>query len=114
LACMKNDFLVEQKVNEALESLDGMQRASANPFLFTRVWQRVSADNNPWERVASFLARPVFAVAVLVFFLSVNIWAASKKSQVTLASKQQVAEQLFASEYSAPGFNLMPEQNADR
>lgn len=111
---MKKETLVNRKVEEALESLDGMQRASANPFLFTRIQQLLKERNSPWEKVASFLARPAFAVMVVAVFVSVNIWAATKRNEVNMAKSQQVSEQMLASEYSSPNFNLMPEQNTDR
>jgi hypothetical protein len=111
---MKKELNIEKRVNEALNSLDGVQRATSNPFLFTRIQQRLAAKNSPWEKAATFLARPVFAVAIIAVFLTVNIWAANKKSQVNLATKQQMAEQLFASEYSGVNYNLVPELNPDK
>lgn len=111
---MKRESLVTRKVEEALNSLDGLQRAAANPFLFTRIQQRLQESNSRWEKVAAFVARPAFAVAVVAVFVSINIWAASKKNEVNMATSQQNSEQMLASEYSSPNFNLMPEQNIDR
>lgn len=64
----------EQKIQRTLDSLDGMQRASAGPFFYTRVSaalqkQRVTA----WDRISNLISRPVVAIATVCVVLAVNM-----------------------------------------
>jgi hypothetical protein len=65
---MKN---IQQLVDETLNSLDGVQRAEANPFLYTKIEQKLK---NRYEPSASYQRKlmPVLAVA-LVLFISLNV-----------------------------------------
>lgn len=64
------------RMNEILQSMDGISRANAPAFLATRVRARLQQTEQPvlsiWDRTANWLARPgVFATA-LVLILAVN------------------------------------------
>ena len=64
---------IERKVQETLESLDGIQRAEPRPYFYTRVMARLQKDEKTiWETMGSFLARPAVAVAGLCFILIFN------------------------------------------
>lgn len=110
---MKNDQALQQWVDQALESADGLPRAAANPFLFTRIQQRIREKNSPWEKVTSFIARPAFAAAIVISFLAANIYVANKEKQERLAKEKQTNEQMFAAEYSTSS-NLSNELNPNR
>lgn len=60
---------IEQLVDETLNSLDGMQRAAANPFLYTRIEQKIKGR---YSMVYHRKLMPVLAVA-LVLFISLNV-----------------------------------------
>jgi len=69
---MKKD--IEQKVQEALDSLDGIQRAEPQPYFYTRLIARLQKDEKTvWETMGSFLARPAVAVAGLFLILILNV-----------------------------------------
>jgi hypothetical protein len=110
---MKNKQQLEQWVEEAMNSFDGANRATANPFLFTRIQERLRQQNSPWEKVANFIAKPAFAFAVVVLFLSANFYVASQEKADKLAREKQHNEQLFASEYTTSS-NLSNELNPNR
>jgi hypothetical protein len=64
---------LEKKIQQALESLDGIQRAEPRPFFYTRVIGRLQAgEKTIWETMGSFLSRPVVAVAGLCVILILN------------------------------------------
>ena len=66
---------IDRKVKEALESLDGIQRAEPGPWFFTRLQARLERnENNVWESTGRFLSRPVIAVAGLFLVLTINIF----------------------------------------
>src|SRR5690349_15996006 len=70
---MKQRNDMEKRVEEALGSLDGIQRAEPQPWLFSRVKARmIQEEKTPWGTIGSFLARPAIAIAGLCFILVLN------------------------------------------
>jgi hypothetical protein len=67
---------IQQQIEQTLQSLDGVKRAQANPFLFTRIKARMNKKANGWEEgIFSFVSKPVIAVAILLLVMAVNGWA---------------------------------------
>jgi len=66
---------IQQEIGQTLQSLDGLKRAEANPFLFTRIKARMDRKANVWERTFSFISKPAIAVAIVVVVMAVNGWA---------------------------------------
>jgi uncharacterized membrane protein YdfJ with MMPL/SSD domain len=78
---MSNNDHINQLVNQALNSADGAERASAKPFLFTRI--QAAMQRRPetfWERAGRFIARPSVAIAGLCLVLAVNLAAVVNSS----------------------------------
>lgn len=102
--------------DQVLESLDGMQRAQANPFLFTRVMARLEAETNGWERVAGWLSKPAFAFSAVVLFMAVNasvlLWSQNDR-EVAVAQKL-TAEQALAAEFSNTQTYALVEVNEEK
>lgn len=101
--------------NDVLASVDGIQRAQANPFLYTRVMARLQADNNGWERAAGLLSRPAFALSAVVVFIAINagvLFWSQNEEETSLAQKQTV-EQALASEFSYTQTYALVEVNDD-
>jgi hypothetical protein len=71
---------IQQEIEQTLQSLDGLKRAEANPFLFTRIKARMDRKTNVWERTFSFISKPAIAVAIVVVVMAVNGWALWDKS----------------------------------
>ena len=97
---MKDKKHIGQEVEKTLNSLDGVQRATATPYLFTRVQSRLEKDErNFWSVALGFISRPRVALAATfvticvstVIFLSVS----SEPSPTT-----GEGEQIFANEYN--------------
>lgn len=53
---MEDDFL-NKKVDEVMQSMDGIRRAAPRPFLFTRLEARMQNERNVWNKLTSFVAR---------------------------------------------------------
>lgn len=89
-------------IEEVLNSLDGAERARANPFLYTRIAARLEKKNTTWEKAAYWLGKPVFAVATISIFLAINIsvimWDQKQSSEAM--ALQKTSEQLLASEFT--------------
>ena len=95
---MKN---IQQLVDETLNSLDAVERAEANPFLYTKIEQRLK---NRYEPSGSYQRKlmPVLAVA-LVLFISVNVVSYFKVSTTDVSSTSKSASsgiENFANEYN--------------
>lgn len=64
---------IQQKIEEALKSLDGIQRAEPSPFFYTRLMARIEKkERNVWETLSGVVSRPVVAFATLVLILFLN------------------------------------------
>lgn len=111
---MNHNTPQEQWVNEALSSLDGVQRAQANPFLYTRIREKMNAPLSVWEKLSGFLARPAFAVMAGVFFIAINVYVATRQQEEKLVVQQQASEQMFAAEYAANDLMNTSEPNPNR
>ena len=105
---MKQKKDIERRVEDTLNSLDGMQRAEPQPWLFSRVKGRlVQEEKTAWGAVGSFLSRPVIAVAGLCLILMLNgflLLNQEKESSTTIFTSQNEqpldSESLIASSSS--------------
>ena len=102
---MKNNW--EQQAENALESLDGLQRASVNPFLYTRIMARIERQQNKWAKIAGFISRPVIALSTTLLFIGVNAWVVIKHplSKPVVKSAMET-EQAFEPEYANINYSL--------
>lgn len=114
---MKQQREIDKKVEQALNSLDGIRRAEAQPWLFARVTALLQKESEeektPWGTVSSILARPVVAVAGLFLILFLNGMFLFKqeenKAGVVLTEELQPSdsESLIASSSSFEYENLV-------
>lgn len=105
----------EEWSDQVIESLDGIERAKSNPFLFTRIMAKLDAKEGNWEKAAYWISRPSFAVVATLLFLTINIFAAFKGEQekkIVLAKSN--TEQLLATEFSPEVQYTLFELNEDK
>jgi hypothetical protein len=94
---------IPQEVEKTLESLEGIQRAEANPFLFTRIKAKMQRQqDNVWEKVFFFINRPAIAIAVVLLVMGINmlaVWGSgANESLATDTGSANVSE--IANEYN--------------
>jgi hypothetical protein len=91
---------IQQEIEQTLQCLDGVKRAEANPFLFTRIKARMAKKDSVWERTFSFISRPVIAMAIVVLVMAVNGWAllGSNSNDNVIGDSANVSE--LANEYN--------------
>jgi hypothetical protein len=93
---------IEKHIEETLNSLEGMHRAEANPFIFTRIQARLSARRNVFDKIIAVAGKPAFALAILFIVLVSNVSVMLQSS--TFNSAEQALEQsnqlAVAEEYS--------------
>ena len=93
----KND--IDKRVEETLNSLDGMRRAEANPFLYTRIKARLQQPRSGLERLILLAGKPAFAFLVLVIVLATNLMVMLKGTAEASAVKQEQTQFAVADEY---------------
>jgi hypothetical protein len=94
------------KTHAALESLDGMQRAEAPPFLLTRIQAAldtpvpqvpVSAGN----RLLALLGRPVVAIGCAVAIIALNALLIFNRAKESDTASGNTGSELVANAYNA-------------
>ena len=98
---MKNDENIAQRIEHALNSIDGLKRATPKAFLFTRIQARL--DNiikSRWENTALFISRPLVMALGLCLIITVNISVIiMKNSSKDALTERSVTSVLDEDEY---------------
>ncbi|MFC4263156.1 hypothetical protein ACFOWM_09720 [Ferruginibacter yonginensis] len=65
---------INEKIEAAMQSLDGITQAAPAPFLLTRLQSAIAQQENPtvWMRIASFLSKPAVAFSAIAVVVSLN------------------------------------------
>ncbi len=71
---MNNEPKKIADADRIIHSLDGINRAVADPHLYTRILSGLIKEENWWTRMASFLSRPVVAWALVLVMAGSNLW----------------------------------------
>lgn len=83
---------IEQKADEALESISHIKRADAPPFLFGRIEAKMQQRHaGVWEKLYLWLSKPSIALAALCLFLLVNAGILFWTSQFTPQDRPEFA-----------------------
>ena len=76
LSVMKHKNDIEKRAEEVLNSINGIRRATPEPWFFSRVKARLSIDQaeekTVWGALGSFLSKPGVAIAGLCVILLFN------------------------------------------
>ena len=66
--------IFDNKIDAALKSLDGIAKASPQPFLLTRINARLNnaTDETVWSQIAFYLKKPLVCGVALLLLLFVN------------------------------------------
>ena len=97
---MEDNSYIQQKAEEALNSLDGIQRAAPAPYFFTRLSARMERnEKNIWEKFGTFISRPTVAFATICFILVLNTMALFKRDAAVKSVVAEPSEQTFNNAY---------------
>jgi uncharacterized membrane protein YdfJ with MMPL/SSD domain len=80
---------MNRKIEEAMHSFDGIEKASPAPFFFTRLEARMQNQKSIWEQFSSFVAKPLVAFACICLIIMINAAVIFSSSN----SKNNVDEQ---------------------
>lgn len=96
----------QNEIENIFNSLDGIQRAVAKPFMHTRVQARLrNEEKNVWSKISAFIVRPVVAFATVIIILVLNYFivkndnAASQDSTTIVNSSNSASELLQNDSY---------------
>jgi len=65
---------ISKLIDEALASVDSVNRAEAKPFLLTRIHARMAKETESvWEKAGWFITRPAVAFSGLCMFILINL-----------------------------------------
>ena len=89
---------IQNEVELTLNSLDGLKRAEASPFFFTRLTARMeSAPLSVWTRAFAFLSQPAVSLSLLFFFLLLNgylVFSSLQENEEAGSTQDYVAQQI--------------------
>ncbi len=90
---MKNRSELDRKIQETLDSLNGLKRASAPDFFFTRLQAKLVYESRSiWDRAGSFITRPLVFATVLAAVVFTNFIVVFKE-EVNIASQSSIEKQ---------------------
>ena len=110
---MKQRREMDSRVENVLQSLDGIERAKPAPWLFTRVNARLAGEERTtWGMMSSFLARPAVTIAGLCIILVLNVSLLLNKGRSVVSpamvhTEHVESESLIASSSSFDYENLV-------
>ncbi|RYG03066.1 MAG: hypothetical protein EOO02_09245 [Chitinophagaceae bacterium] len=91
-----------RKVDEVMQSLEGIRRAEAPPFIPGRVLQKIldRKERSMWEKFAEMIARPSVAFALVFVVLLLNTYFFS----FSTGGKNESAYSMPAYDYTVTDF----------
>ena len=102
---------IDKRIEETLESLNGIRRAEANPFLYTRIQARLKQPGSVLEQVVMFSGRPAFAFLVLLIVLVTNLTVMLKGNEDTSTAKQEQPQSAMVEDYHLAVASLYDYEN---
>ena len=70
---MDNNEHINKLIFNALNSLDNTQRATAKPYLLTRLNARMQDEtDSSWDKALKFISKPAIALAGICLVIAIN------------------------------------------
>lgn len=99
---MSIDSNNDSRIDAVLDSLEGIQRAKAPDFLYTRLKSRMEQEFDQGGPLGRWLTRPVLALTIAAIVLIINATTVLKMwEQNTATNNTNESGQLIAAEYPA-------------
>lgn len=89
-----------KKIDEVMQSLNRVEKASPSPFFFTRLEARMEREKSSWEKISSFVAKPVVAFACICLVIMINAWVIFSSHNSQNSTDQQASELATTDEYN--------------
>jgi hypothetical protein len=95
-----NKYSTTPLTDAALQSLDGMQRAEAPPFLHTRIEAALRSEAEPARGVMAWLLKPAVVLAGLALIVGLNAWLISGGAGNGVLPATGATDELVADAYN--------------
>ena len=91
--------IIDNKIDAALNSIDGIAKASPQPFLLTRINAGLnnSAKETVWSQIAFYLKKPLVAGLAILLLVFINIIVI--KSIKSGNEKENIAKSISSQKY---------------
>jgi hypothetical protein len=111
---MSIDSNNNSRIDAVLNSLDGMQRAKAPDFLYTRLQGRMEREFDQGGPIGRWLTKPVLALTIAAIILIANATTVLKMWKQNTADSNINTEsgQVVAAEYPAGGVYPVYNENS--
>lgn len=87
-------------VDEALNSLDDVKRATAKPYVLTRMNAKTQNSNSSiWDNVLQFISKPMVALVCMLIIIAFNVLVVSRNYNTSNTINEEQA--LSVDEYNA-------------
>ena len=96
----KMEEKINKKIEKILSSFEGIEKASPNPFFFTRLEARMQNQKSIWEQISSFVAKPIIAFACICLLIMINAAVIFSSSNASNSTASQNNELATADEYN--------------
>lgn len=98
---MKKQPIVDELIDEAMNSIDRIERASAKPFLLTRIQSRLNLTTTSiWEKASRLVGRPAVVIPGLALLVIVNALAIAYNRTDDFTTGNEQAMQQTNDEFS--------------
>ena len=95
------DENLNNKIDKVMQALDGIEKASPNPFFFTRLEARMRKEKSKWETLSSFVGQPFVAFACICLIIIINATVIFSTTSVQTTADQSNNESVTADEYNS-------------
>jgi len=92
---------LNRKIVKAMQSINGIGKASPRPYFFARLEARLEKQKSRWETLSSFLSKPVIAIACIFLILVINTAVILSSANLKSSTDQQNNELATADEYNS-------------
>ncbi|MBA2248824.1 MAG: hypothetical protein H0W12_01375 [Chitinophagaceae bacterium] len=94
------DMPLNDRPDAVLNSFEGIQRATPQPYFYTRLVAKMQKRHeSPLLRASSFITRPAFAFAVVCLIILMNVMVIFS-NQNTVNTDDQTAQLATSDEYA--------------
>lgn len=101
---MNKEDKINNLINQALNSADGIERAVVKPFLLTRINARLNQSKETiWEKASWFIGRPsvAFSGLAILIFINVTVIIFNRSAPLPVVTEQPAQESIDEFSYTA-------------
>jgi hypothetical protein len=86
---MNDNKHTQSRIDAILGSTDGIKRAEANPYLFTRIMSKLGEEKSVWASISGFITRPAIVLSTLCLVIILNVFVVVNSKEDTTSTAAQ-------------------------